>query len=239
MKFMASRNKMAWPRSTCQVVKAVTKFLFRLGYVFLQPLIPYESGPTIPKKELPEEAGDVADEQLMQCQSIFDASEARCTHIEQKAQWLFTAIAFLMPTLGSVLVFLIRDPAFRTQGCPLSLGILLAAACLLILCFIASSRAMAVRAREILHMHAVVDRQTGAFLEYRKDFHAQGLLYCATMNTATNDHIAQFVRSAQILLTTAVVLFVFGLIATVYDPWCSALNGMNEGGESCALAAIQ
>ena len=239
MEFMASKNKVAWPRSICQIVRAVVKSIFGFGYLFLQPLIPYEAGPTIPKKELPEEAGDVANEQLAQCQAIFDTSEARRAHIEQKAQWLFTAIAFLMPALGSVLVFLIRDPAFRTQVCPLSLGILLAAACLLILCFIAASRAMAVRAREILHIHAVVDRQTGRFLEYRRVFHAQGLLYCATMNTATNDHIAQFVRSGQILLTSAVGLFVLGLIATVYDPWCPALYGINGGRESCALPAIQ
>ena len=239
MKFMASRNKAAWPRFTRQGVRAVAKSIIRFGYAFLQPLIPYKSSPTIPKKDLPEDAGDVADEQLIQCQWIFDAGEARLAHIEKKAQWLFTSIAFLMPALGSVLVFLFREPAFGTQSCPLSIGILLAAACLLILCFIAASRAMAVRSREILHMHAVVDEQTGAFLEYRKDFHAQGLLYCATMNTATNDHIAQFVRSAQILLTTAVVLFVLGLIATVYDPWCPALERMSGGVESCAPAATQ
>ena len=234
MEFMASRNKVVWPRSTCQAVKALKTSISRFVYAFVQPLIPYEAGPTIPEKELPEEAGDVADEQLLQCQSIFDASEARRTHIEQKAQWLFTAIAFLMPALGSVLVFLLREPAFGTQSCPLSVGILLAAAFLLILCFIAASRAMAVRSREVLHMHAVVDEQTGAFREYRKDFHAQGLLYCATVNTATNDHIAQFVRSAQILLTTAILLFVLGLIATVYDPWCPALAGTSRAVEACA-----
>ena len=239
MKFMASRNKVAWPRSTFQVIKTAAKSILRLCYFILQSLIPYESGLTVPKKELPEEAGDVSDEQLRQCQSIFDASEARRAHMEQKAQWLFTSIAFLMPALGSVLVFLFRETAFGSHGCPLSLSILMAAACLLILCFIAASRAMAVRAREVLHMHAVVDENSGEFLEYRKNFHAQGLLYCATMNTATNDHIAQFVRSAQVLLTTAVVVFVLGLVATVYDPWCPALDGTNGVVESCALAVNQ
>lgn len=235
MEFMASSNKVARPRSICQVVKMVIKWMTGFGYALLQPLIPYESGPTKPKKELPEEGGHVTDEQLMLSQWIFDSSEARRAHIEQKAQWLFTSIAFLMPALGSVLVFLIRDPKFQTQGCSLSFGMLLAAASLLILCFIAASRAMAVRAREVLHMHAVVDAQTGIFHEYRKELHAQGLLYCATMNTATNDHIAQFVRSAQMLLTTAVVLFVLGLVVTVYGPWCSALDGMKGGSEPCAL----
>lgn len=239
MEFMASRNKVAWPRSACQVAKAVRKFVSEFSYALIRPLIPYESVPTRPEKELPEEAGDVTNEQLIQCQSIFDACETRRAHIEQKAQWLFTSIAFLVPALGSVLVFLFRDPAFGTQGCPLSLVILLAAALLLMLCFIAASRAMAVRAREILHIHAVVDEQTGAFRKYSKSFHAQGLLYCATVNTATDDHIAQFVRSAQILLTTAVILFACGLIATVYDPWCAALGAANGGGESCVLTAAQ
>ena len=213
--------------------------MMKFAYAFLQPLIPYESGPTVPKKELPAAAGDVADAQLKQCQLIFDACEARRAHIEQKAQWLFTSIAFLVPALGSVLVYFFRESTLGMQSCPLSLGILLAASGLLILCFIAASRAMAVRAREVLHMHAVVDGQTGTFLEYRKDYHAQGLLYCASMNTATNDHIAQFVRSAQTLLTTAVLLFAFGLIATVYDPWCPALDGISDDVESCVQALGQ
>ena len=239
MEFMASKNRMAWPRSIGQVARAIVKLIFSLGYAIFQPLIPYDSGPTVPTREFPEDAGDVTDEQLIQCQSIFDACEARLAHIERKAQWLFTSIAFLVPALGSVLVFLLRKPAIGTQGCPLSLAILLAAACFLILCFIAASRAMAVRTREILHIHAVVDRETGAFLEYRKDFHAKGLLYCATMNTATNDHIAQFVRSAQMLLTIAVFLFVCGLIATVYDPWCPTLVGLSGGSESCVPVATR
>lgn len=239
MKFMASKNKVAWPRSACDASKLLLKPMIELVRATLYPLMPYESGPTEPKKELPEIKQNVSGEQMMQCQAIFDASEARRTHIEQKAQWLFTSIAFLMPALGSVFIFLGRDSEFRSLGCPLSLGILLVSACFLTLCFIAASRAMAVRVVSILHIHSVISKKSGKFLKYKKDTHAQGLLHCAIMNTATNDHIAQFVRSAQILLTVAVLSFVFGLVMVVYDPWCPIADVQSGGFEACALAPTQ
>lgn len=197
-------------------IKAIPKRLSGLVYVF-QPLISYESRPGESDKELPEETRDPTDEQLAQCQAIFDDCEARRAHIEQKAQWTFTAIAFLMPTLASILVFLIRDPAFGPVDYPLSFVFLLVSGCFLILSFVSALRAMKIRAREFLHIHSVIDKEDGTFLEYRKDFHAQGLLYCATMNTATNDHIAQFVKGAHILLVIAVICFASGVIITYFN----------------------
>ena len=238
MNFIATKNKPAWPRSACEVAKLLWKPIREFVQAILCPLKPYESDPTKPDRELPEDAQDVADEQLMQCHSIFDASEARRTRIEQKAQWLFSSIAFLMPALGSVLVFLTRDSTFQTQSCPLSFGMLIISASLLTLCFIAALRAMWVRPHDDLYIHSVIDSETGNFLDYRRDFHARGLLYCAIMNTARNDHVAQFVKSAQILLMTAVLSFVLGLIPIVYDPWCPTFDTVGGGREACELALI-
>ena len=195
-------------------IKAIPKRLFGLVYLF-QLLIPYESEPRKPDKELPEEAGVIADEQFALCQAIFDDSEARGTRIEQKAQWTFTAIAFLMPALASILVFLIREPAFGASS--LSLVILLVSGCFLILSLILALRGIALRQREFLYIHAVIDEKSGGFLKYKKESHAQGLLYCAIMNTATNDHIAQFVKGAHILLAIAVIGFTSGVIVAGFQ----------------------
>ena len=192
-------------------IKAIPKRLFGLVYVF-QPLISYEPEPRKPDKELPEEAGDITDEQFELCQAIFDTSEARSTRIEQKAQWTFTAIAFLVPVLASVFGFLLRSPALRVGSDFLSLGLLLGSVCLLILSFISALRGMAIRPRQALYIHSIIDERNGTFLEYKKEFHAQGLLYCATMNAATDDHVAQFVRGAHYLLLYAVIFFALGVI---------------------------
>ena len=205
------------PCSTCHLLKSVIKIVREVLYALVRPLIPYESGPRAPEKELPDEVGEAADEQLAQCQAIFDDSEARGCHIEQKAQWTFTALAFLMPAMASILVFLIRDPAFGSVDSSFSFVLVSVSGCLLILSFISALRAMSIRRRDFLHIHSVIDKENGAFLEYKKGFHAQGLLYCAVMNTAINDHIAQFVKGAHVLLAFAVIFFVSGAVIAGYQ----------------------
>ena len=206
-----------WPCSTCHLIKAVVKIIRGVLYNLLRPLIPYESGPRAPEKELPEEVGEVADGQFALCQAIFDDSRARRARIEQKAQWTFTAIAFLIPTLISIIVFLIREPAFGAVDYALSLMILSVSGFLLILSLISALRGIAIRPSKSLYIHAVIDEEYGGFLKYKKESHAQGLLYCATMNEAMNDHLAQFVKSAHILLAIAVIVFTLGVIVTGFQ----------------------
>ena len=66
---------------------------------------------------------------------------------------------------------------------------------------------MGVHQRHMLYIEAVLDNQ-GRMMEYKKRKHALGLLYCASMNTSTNDHMAQFVRGAHTLMVFAVLLLV-------------------------------
>ena len=49
------------------------------------------------------------------------------------------------------------------------------------------------------------------------EFHAKGLLHCATMNAAVNDHIAQFVKGAYTLLAVAVIGFALGISIIGFD----------------------
>jgi hypothetical protein len=211
-KFMAEPPKQAWPHSVRRFAQAVAGGVAKFTNFIFQPFIPYKSKPGEPESSLPEEAGDPTDEQLAQCQTIFDQSEARRAHIEQKAQWAFTVIAFLMPSLASVLVFIIRDPTLQAAN-RTPLVLLSVSACLLLLSFVSAARALAIRGNEILHLGAVIEGETGCFRKYDKGFHAQGLLYCATMNTATNDHIAQFVKGAHVLMAFAVIAFTSGAVA--------------------------
>ena len=197
----------------CQRIRVIAQRFFGLVYI-LELLRPYELSPGKPDKELPEKVGDIADEQLAQCQAIFDDSMARRAHIEQKAQWTFTAIAFLVPALASVLVFLIREPVFSGGASSPSLVILSVSGLLLILSFISALRGIAIRPHESLYIHSVIDEEYGGFLKYKKEFHAQGLLSCAIMNTSMNDHIAEFVKGAHNLLAFAVLGFTLGVIVT-------------------------
>ena len=198
-----------------KLIKAVAHCFSRFGPILFQPFLPYKSQePNVP---LSEETRDPTDEQLAQCQALFDSCEARCAHVEKKAQWTFTAYPFLIPALASVLVLLIRDTAFEAANYPLSLVFLSISTCLLILSFISALRAIAIHPRQSLYIGAVINEENGTFLEYNKTRHAQGLLYCTIMNTSINDHIAQLVKGAHILLSFSVIFFTSGMIVTGYQ----------------------
>lgn len=205
--FLAQPIRPLWRLPACKVRKKIIQGFFGLIYFLIRPLIPYEPTPGQPCKSFEMVSGTCAPDQLALCQTIFDESMTRRTHIEQKAQWTFTAIAFLIPTLASVLIFFLRDDDFQPSLYPVSLSLILTAGVLLVLSFISALRAMTIKYSESLFLRSVIEEDSATFRNYDVEFHAKGLLYCASMNAVINDHIAQFVRGAYTLLAIAVVCF--------------------------------
>jgi hypothetical protein len=217
LKFLARPPKRAWTWSTRRWVLAFATSITYFTLVLITPLIPYESAPQQPEEDFPEEVGNPTDEQLAQCQTIFDDTEARRAHIEQKAQWAFTVIAFLVPSLASVFAFLLRGSSVSSDSRVITLVLLGISAFLLFLSFVAAVRALAIRRREFLYFDSVINSDTGYFRKYDKALHAQGLLYCANVNTATNDHVAQFVKSAYLAMFSAVIIFSLAAVTTGFQ----------------------
>ena len=195
-----------------QIYKKMIQCIRVLISMLIRPLIPYESTPGKPCKPFTEISGTCTRNQLALCQYIFDESTARRIHIEQKAQWTFTAIAFLIPTLASVLIFLLQDTDFQSRAYPVPLVLMAVSACLLVLSFISALRAMTIKYSESLFIHSVIEEDGETFRKYEIEFHAKGLLYCAVMNAAVNDHIAQFVKGAYTLLAIAVICFALSVV---------------------------
>ena len=176
-------------------------------------LIPFNTRPEEPEA-FPEPAAEPSEEQVKQCQTIFDETEARRSRIEQKAQWAFTVIAFLVPFLASLLAFIFHDLASAPRSHVISLVFLFLSAVLLLLSFFSAARALSIRTAETLHLAAVVDPATGQFSDYKKSRHAQGLLYCSVINTAMNDHVAQLVKGAHVFTASGVIFFLCGAMPT-------------------------
>ena len=121
---------------------------------------------------------------------------------------------FLVPLLASLFVFIIsRATTSGTSIRVVAIGLLVISAVLLLLGFISAVRAVAVKTTETLYLHSVID-EAGHFREYNNAFHARGLLYCAAMNEAMNDHLAQFVKGAHILTAAAVITLVVASVPT-------------------------
>jgi len=196
------------------VPKHFVQGLRSLGYIVWQIITPFKSRPEeIAEFPEPDPAINVSESHVSQCQWIFDQAEDRRSHLEQKAQSTFSLMLFLVPLLASLFVFVIGKGA-TSRTFALTLTLVIVPSIFLLLAFIAAVRAIAVKGGETLFLDAVLD-ESGQFRKYSEAYHARGLLYCASMNTAINDHIAQFVRGAHILSAAAVLALLVAAIPSI------------------------
>lgn len=200
-----------WPA----LQKHLKRMFCSAWHIFWPILVPFKPRPEeIEPFPEPDPQPRVTESNVRQCHWIFDQVELRRAHLEQKAQSTFSLMVFLVPLLGSIFVFIIsRGAASKTLAATWLLAAI--SALLLLLGFLSAVRAIAVRGWETLFLDSVM-HESGQFRKYNEAFHARGLLYCASMNTAMNDHIAQFVKGAHIFTAAAVVaLFVAAIPASI------------------------
>ncbi len=193
--------------------KHLARLFRRIGFILWQIVVPFNSRPEEiePFPEL-DPTFSIDGKQVEQCQWIFDQVEERRGHLEDKAQSTFGLMLFLVPLLASLFVFIISEGApSRTLTFTLFL-VAISGVCLL-LAFISAVRAVAIKESETLFLGSVLT-EDGQFRKYSDVFRARGLLYCASMNTATNDHIAQFVKGAHILTAAAVLVLLLAAVPT-------------------------
>jgi hypothetical protein len=191
------------------------KIFSSLGLILWQILIPFNSRPE-EIDSLPEPKAQVTEEHVKQCQWIFDQAEERRVKLEQKAQSTFGLVVFLVPVLASLFVFIISSAANSgTAISTVTIALLVISILLLLLGFLSAMRAVGVKSFETLFVNSVVD-EAGQFRTYDNAFHARGLLYCAAMNEAMNDHLAQFVKGAYIFTAAAIIPLLVAAVSTSF-----------------------
>jgi hypothetical protein len=195
------------------VAKHLRQMFRRIGYIIWQIVVPFKSRPEeIEPFPEPDPKFPVSELHVEQCKWIFDQVEERRVNLEQKAQSTFGLMVFLVPLLASVFVFIISRGT-TSSTLIVTLALVCASAVFLLLGFISAVRAVAVKESETLFLNSVLT-EDGQFRKYSEAFRARGLLYCASMNTATNDHIAQFVKGAHILTSVAVLILLVAAVPT-------------------------
>lgn len=154
---------------------------------------------------LSEPAGDISEEMLKVCEHLAGDAEARLTKLETKATGLLGLIALVAPLIASAAVFIRQHslPPFPNVS---TLTLNLAAMLFLALGLCAALRALAVRGQESLFLNAVVDPAKDVVRPYTPDFFGRGLLHVAAARQAICDHLADFVRAAQVFLVLGVLL---------------------------------
>jgi len=187
---------------------------FRFGRILLQAIQPFNPAPDkIEDFPDPQTGTQVTESHVKQAQWIFDQAETRRERLEQKAQSTFSLMLFLVPFLASLFV-LVVSKGTTSRAFAFTLALTILSSIFLLLAFISAVRAVAVKSAETLFLDSVI-HESGQFRKYDESFHARGLLYCASINTGINDHIAQFVKGAHILSATAVLTLLFAAIPSV------------------------
>jgi len=187
--------------------RQVRRILSSLLRIVWQTFVPFNPQPE-PPDPFPTQSGEPDGDQVKRCQWIFDQAEERRNQLEQKAQWTFALILFLTPLVASVLVFMMREDSTSSLSKTIALTFLIISMVLMLMGFVSIMRAVSIQARESLYLGSVADLSGGQILKYDGSFLARGLLYCASVNTAMNDHLAQFVKGAHILTIAAVISLV-------------------------------
>jgi len=196
--------------------KKLLRLPLRLGsaffYLLRHTLTPYEREPVEPAKPPPDSTETMAPEQLEQCRAMFDLVETTRSSIEGKAQSVFSLIMFLVPLLGTVMVYILEKGRLDPLARRWTISFMAASSLMIILAFLGAVRAVLVKYKTELFLDAVIDTKVNQIRKYNSSFHARGLLWCASMNSAINGHIAEFTKGAQVFAALAVLFLVVGAL---------------------------
>ena len=160
--------------------------------------------------------GVVSDDMLQVCHFLVNDSEARQAKLESKATGLLSLIALVIPLTASAAVF-IRQNQMPPQTAVVTLGLNLFAMLCFIVGLLAALRAVSVRGGSTLFLNAVIDPDADQMRSYSADFFGRGLLHAAATRQAICDHIADFVRGAQVFLVLGVLFAAAAAVPVLFN----------------------
>lgn len=182
----------------------------KIWYLFRHTLSSYD--PNLPEllaltSDNPK--GSIQKEQVELCRLVYETQEHRQEKLEEKSTAALSLVAVLTPLIVSAAVYMATSSGVAAKGRKLVLVIFTLSFFSLLVAFIAAVRATGIRSRPSLHIHSVIGHQTDVIRAFSPDYFGRALLWCASVNSAVNDHVADFARAAQVFLVFSVTLLVF------------------------------
>lgn len=161
-------------------------------------------------------SGEIGEEQLKLCQTIYDESKDRDEKLGQKSTSMLSLVAILVPLIVSALIYIGTVTTLSVWMHRITMVVVTFSLFFLFIAFIASFRALFIRSYDALYVQSVIDVTKKEVKQYSPDTHGRGLLWCATKLTAMNDHKADFVRASQLFITLSVILMLFSATPLIY-----------------------
>jgi hypothetical protein len=160
--------------------------------------------------------GSLQEEHLKACQLIYDTGEQRRKILEEKSTRTLSLVAALTPLIVSAAVYTGTGNSLAARQRQFILTIDAVAFCFLLLAFIAAVRATGIRTFHSLHIGTVIDEEKGTIKAFSPNIFGRGLLWCAAVNAAVHDHLADFVRASQLFLVWSVILLLISATLVMF-----------------------
>ena len=178
--------------------------------------------------------GPIRQKLLVRIEQLWESAKTRSDHLEQKSTATLSGLGIAAPIVVALSAFIVKESSIAAWVRYTSLTLVMLAIGSMAMGFLAILRALSVREREELGIDSVVACQT--FRKPIDAFHGRGLLYVYTKQQAINDHIADFVRAAQMFLAIAVAFVL--LAGTVVVPSIAAAAGHQQRSMDPALLKL-
>ncbi len=191
----------SWERLKSGVRFYIAVFIERIRHTYAI----YETEPVAPTGIGNIVISDVQPQDLEVCRFIYDSVERRQETLEQKGTVLVSTIAILAPLLISGVAYVAQYDRLSgfTKSAVMAIGLI--STFFLLTSLIAALKVNSVRGRQALYLQSLVD-----FAEHRvrlrEHQYLRLLMYNIAVNSAINDHVADFVRSSQHFLAIAAIL---------------------------------
>jgi hypothetical protein len=205
------------PYKDVLTLKYLQKILNRFLYLVTLIINVYDAKPLDPTSfTSANPAGEIKENQLKLCQSIYDETKERDEKLGQKSAFMLSSIAILIPLTVSAL-FYTRTVATINPALQKIITVLVTFSIIFIFFgFIAAFRALSIRSYDTLYIQSIIDVPQRVVVNYSVDKHARGLLWCATKITAMNDQKADFVRASQLFIALSMIFLLISSMPIIY-----------------------
>lgn len=201
----------------------VVKYPFlRFAFLLKWPIISHWDHLLTEYEELPKAptsyeilVGNITSEQLDICINIYDETMETKNALEAKASSLLTIHSFLIPLVISGFAYVSLDRDKELFEIVTFILITFFTSLTLLLSLRGALKALSIKKVTAMFTDAIIDENTNKIKTCNKDDLGKGYLYCASINAASNCHLADYVKASQYFLTVALFVFLFGGFLTI------------------------
>ncbi len=200
------------------ITEEIPRMISKISYFFAIMFSAYKPNSVDPKNFTSSSpSGAIQPDQIDLCKQIYAEAIERTEVLDKKAISMLTLISILVPLITSAFVYISTAGSQNGYGHKVIFFAAFMSLLFLLLSFVGIFRVLKVRNYEALYLQSIIDEENDKIFTFSADRYGRGLLWCATKNTAMNDHKADFLRASQLFIFTSVIFLIITAVPFIYS----------------------